>query len=175
MEAIRDSFAKIVSVSSDVVNGERVPNGKYPPSFRVKIPVYDGSVKSDIVDGNGNPMYATPESIVSIFPKSVSASLVITGSVYTITGGSFGVTWKLTFARVYPQSKLTAKDVFKDEVPDDEDDEEDAPTESQAAPPAAKLTVEIPPVDTSRLLEEEAPQEKPVASRRKKATGGANM
>jgi hypothetical protein len=175
MEAIRDSFAKIVSVSSDVVNGERVPNGKYPPSFRVKIPVYDGSVKSDIVDGNGNPMYATPESIVSIFPKSVSASLVITGSVYTITGGSFGVTWKLTFARVYPQSKLTAKDVFKDEVADDEDEEEDAPTESQTAPPAAKLTVEIPPVDTSRLLEEEAQPEKPVVSRRKKATGGAGM
>jgi hypothetical protein len=162
MEAIRDSFSKIVSVSSDVVNGERVPNGKYPPSFRVKIPVYDGSVKSDIVDGNGNPIYATPDSIVSIFPKGVSASLVITGSIYTIAGGSFGVTWKLTFARVYPQTKLTAKDVFKDESPDLPETEqvEDAPAEESAAPVEEAVHVEAPV------------EEKPV-SRRKKAAGSS--
>lgn len=164
MEAIRDSFSKIVSVSTDSVNGERVPNGKYPPSFRVKIPVYDGSVKSDIADGNGNPIYATPDSIVSVFPKGVSASLVISGSVYTISGGSFGVTWKLTFARVYPQSKLTAKDVFKDEVPDEEDEDE-AVQESAPAPAAA------PQVDETSQAEEPV-QEKPV-SRRKKAAGSS--
>jgi len=170
MEGIRESFAKIVSVSSDPVNGERVPNGKYPPSFRVKIPVYDGNVKSDIVDGNGNPMYATPESIVSIFPKGVSASLAITGSVYTIAGGSFGVTWKLTFARVYPQSKLTAKDVFKDEELDDEDEqEEDVPVEQDA--PAQ---VEAPVVAAPPQVEETVQQEK-TTSRRKKATAGASV
>jgi hypothetical protein len=162
MEAIRDSFAKIVSMSSDMVNGERVPNGKYPPSFRVKIPVYDGSVKSDIADGNGNPIYATPDSIVSVFPKGISASLVISGTIYTISGGSFGVTWKLTFARVYPQSKLTAKDVFKDEVADEEDQGEDDLVEQDApaqVEPQAPQAVHV---------EETAPQEK-TTSRRKKA------
>lgn len=162
LEAIRDSFSKIVKVSTDMVNGERVPNGKYPPSFRVKLPVYDGSVKADIADGNGNPIYATPDSLSSVFPKGVSASLVISGSVYTISGGSFGITWRLTFARVYPQSKLTAKDVFKDEVPEDE--EEDAP--EQSAAPA----VESQAVEESAPAEEPAQAEKPV-SRRKKASG----
>jgi hypothetical protein len=166
MEAIRDSFAKILSTSSDVVNGERVPNGKYPPSFRVKIPVYDGSVKSDIADGNGNPIYATPDSIVSVFPKGISASLVISGSIYTISGGSFGVTWKLTFARVYPQSKLTAKDVFKDEVPDEEDEEEDGPADQDA--PAH---VEVQPPQPVQI--EEPVQQEKTTSRRKKATGAS--
>jgi hypothetical protein len=160
MELIRDSFAKIVSVSTDMVNGEKVPNGKYPPSFRVKIPVYDGSVKSDIADGNGNPIYATPDSIVSVFPKGISASLVMSGSIYTISGGSFGVTWKLTFARVYPQSKLTAKDVFKDEVPDEEDEEEDVTAEEETlVQPEPKV---VQPV-----------QQEKTTSRRKKAVGAS--
>lgn len=162
LEALRDSFSKIVSVSTDVVNGEKVPNGKYSPSFRVKIPVYDGSVKSDIADGNGNPIYATPESIVSVFPKGVSASLVISGSIYTMSGGGFGVSWKLTFARVYPQSRVTAKDVFKDEVPDEPEAEdlEDAPAEDAPAQAQEEVRVEAPA------------EEKPV-SRRKKAVGAS--
>lgn len=164
LEAIRDSFSKIVSVSTDLVNGERVPNGKYPPSFRVKIPVYDGSVKSDIADGNGNPIYATPDSIVSVFPKGVSASLVISGSVYTISGGSFGVTWKLTFARVYPQTKLTAKDVFKDETADEEDQDEEAQVEDAPAQVAA------PVVET---VQTEEPVQEKTTSRRKKAAGSS--
>jgi hypothetical protein len=166
MEGIRESFAKIVSTSSDLVNGERVPNGKYPPSFRVKIPVYDGSVKSDIADGNGNPIYATPDSIVSVFPKGISASLVMSGSIYTISGGSFGVTWKLTFARVYPQSKLTAKDVFKDEVPDEEDEEEDVTAEEET------LVQPEPKVVQPVQVEEPVQQEK-TTSRRKKAVGAS--
>ena len=159
---IRESFAKILSVSTDTVNGERVPNGKYPPSFRIKVPVYEGRVKSDIVDGNGNPIYATPESLTTVFTKGVSASLVISGSVYTISGGSFGVTWRLTFARVYPQSKLTAKDVFKDETPDVPETEQldDAPPAEESAPAAEEAQVEA------------QVEEKPV-SRRKKAAGAS--
>ena len=162
LEAIRDSFSKIVKVSTDMVNGERVPNGKYPPSFRVKLPVYDGSVKADIADGNGNPIYATPDSLSSVFPKGVSASLVVSGSVYTISGGSFGITWRLTFARVYPQSKLTAKDVFKDESPEED---EDAPDQ-----PVAPVEEESQAVEESAPAEEPAQAEKPM-SRRKKASG----
>jgi len=163
LEALRDSFAKIVSVSTDTVNGERVPNGKYPPSFRVKIPVYDGSVKTDIADGSGNPIYATPESLVTVFPKGVSASLVISGSIYTMSGGGFGVSWKLTFARVYPQNKLTAKDVFKDETPDEEE-EDDVPVEDAPAPAAAPVVESV---------QSEEPVQEKTTSRRKKAVGAS--
>ena len=132
LEAIRDSFKKIISVSSDKVGGEYIPNGKYPPSFRVKVPVYDGSVKSDIIDNVGNPIYSTPESLVSIFPKGITANLIMSGSIYVIAGGGFGVTWRLTYAQVFPYSKVTAADVFKSEELDEDRDEEEETTQPEA-------------------------------------------
>lgn len=135
-EAIRDSYKKIVSVSVDKVNGEYVPNGKYPPSFRVKVPVYDNKVSTEIVDGSRNPVYATPESLLNIFPKRVEASVVISGSIYVIAGGSFGVTWRLNMAQVFPRAKLSAQNVF--------DDEEDAPVPTQEATPVEEESQVLP-------------------------------
>jgi hypothetical protein len=126
-EAIRDSFKRIISTSTDRVDGEYVPNGKYPPSFRAKVPVYDNrvSMSGGIVDNMKNPVYATPESLVSVFPKGVEANMVVTASIYVIAGGGFGVTWRLQSAQVFPRTRLSASDVF-DAVPD-----EDAPAQSQ--------------------------------------------
>ena len=115
-EAIRDSFKRILSFSTDKVDGEYVPNGKYPPSFRVKVPVYDNRVSTEIVDASRNPVtYVTPESLTSIFPKGVEANLAVSGSIYVIAGGGFGVTWRLTAAQVFPQMRRTAADMFDDE------------------------------------------------------------
>lgn len=115
-EAIRDAFKRILSFSTDKVDGEYVPNGKYPPSFRVKVPVYDGRVSTEIVDASRNPVtYVTPESLSSIFPKGVEANLVVSGSIYVIAGGGFGVTWRLTAAQVFPQLRRTAAQMFDDE------------------------------------------------------------
>lgn len=161
LEAIRDSFKKIISVSSDKVGGEYIPNGKYPPSFRVKVPVYDGSVKSDIIDNVGNPIYSTPESLVSIFPKGITANLIMSGSIYVIAGGGFGVTWRLTYAQVFPYMKLTAADVFKseeaDEVPEDEEQE---PTQTE--PLLQEEVQQTPP----QVQEQPPPQSAPVKKRR---------
>jgi hypothetical protein len=130
-EAIRDAFKPILSVSTDKVDGEYVPNGKYPPSFRVKVPVYDNRVSTEIVDAQRNPVtYVTPESLTSIFPKGVEANLVVSGSIYVIAGGGFGVTWRLTAAQVFPQIRRTAAQMFDDESaapPTVVDDEESQP------------------------------------------------
>jgi hypothetical protein len=115
-EAIRDAFKRILSFSVDKVDGEYVPNGKYPPSFRVKVPVYEGRVSTEIVDASRNPVtYVTPESLTSIFPKGVEANLAVSGSIYVIAGGGFGVTWRLTAAQVFPQMRRTAAQMFDDE------------------------------------------------------------
>lgn len=119
-EAIRDSYKRIVSVSVDKVDGEYVPNGKYPPSFRVKLPVYDNKISTEIVDASRNPVYATPTSLVSVFPKGVEVNMVISGSIYVIAGGSFGVTWRLNSAQVFHRAKITARDIFADEDEIDE-------------------------------------------------------
>lgn len=129
-EAIRDSFKRILSFSTDKVDGEYVPNGKYPPSFRVKVPVYDNKVSSEVVDSARNPVYVTPETLETKdtpFPKGVEAKLVVSGSIYVIAGQGFGVTWRLTDAQVFPQKRMNAAAIFADE-------EDDAPTQSEVAP-----------------------------------------
>lgn len=126
-EGIREGFNRIVGTSKDNVEGEWVPNGKYPPSFKAKVPVYDNRVSTEIVDGRRNPVYATPESLTSIFTKGVEANLVVSGSIYVIAGGGFGVTWRLQTAQVFARARVTAADIF-----DNEDEEVASVTEGVA-------------------------------------------
>jgi hypothetical protein len=106
---------QFLSPSVEKVNGEWVPSGKYPPSFRVKVPVYDGEVSMSVVDATGKPLEVDTTNIASIFPKRVEASLAIAPSVY-VSGQGFGVTWRVTHARVTPPSRMGAADVFADEI-----------------------------------------------------------
>lgn len=117
-EAIDDGFNRIIGTSKDNIDGEWVPNGKYPPSFKCKVPVYDNKVSTEIVDGKRDPVYATPEALTSIFSKGVEANLVVSGSIYVIAGGGFGVTWRLQKAQVFQRARVTAADVFEDEEDD---------------------------------------------------------
>jgi hypothetical protein len=128
-ESVRDSFKNMLSVSTDKVGGEYVPNGKYPPSLRLKVPVYDGRVSMDVVDSKTMPYHLTVDSLRSVFPKYVECNLIVSGSIYVI-GQSFGVTWRITFAQVFQPSRLTAASVFsKEEEPVLEDEAPEVPAE----------------------------------------------
>lgn len=137
-EAIRDSFKKLLRVSVDKQGDEYVPNGKYPPSMTIKVPVYDNRVSSEFIDNKGNPMTVYPSSLPAVFPKGVESNLVVSGSIYNVNG-SFGVTWRLSYAQVFPQQKMTAANVFADEI---EDDDEAPVTESQPVVQSELLTSE---------------------------------
>jgi hypothetical protein len=121
-ESINDSFNErsIMSISSDKVGDEYVPNGKYPPSFRAKVPIYDGRISMEVVDQTTKPVQLSVESLSSVFPKGVSANLVVNGSVYII-GQSFGITWRIAMAQVFAPNKPTASSVFES-VPDEEEE-----------------------------------------------------
>lgn len=157
-ESIRDSFndRSILSVSSDKVGDTYTPNGKYPPSFRLKIPVYDGRIAMDVVDATTKPVFLTVDSLRSVFPKGVAANLIVSGSVYII-GQSFGVTWRVTMAQVFPQTRLTAASAFE-AVPEEETAEDS--TEVENAAPTQDQAVELP---TS-----EAPAEAPAPGRKRR-------
>lgn len=144
---------QFLSPSVEKVAGEWVPTGKYPPSFRMKVPVYNGDVAMDVVNGEGKPLPVTPDNLAQVFPKRFRASLVISPSVY-VSGTGFGVTWRVSFARVAPPQRLTAAQVFADEIQEEmksaaaapvstnyEEDEEQTEQEIQieetpTAPPA---------------------------------------
>ena len=144
-ESIRDSFNErsILSVSSDKNGDEYVPNGKYPPSFRLKIPVYDGRVSMDAVDATTKPIFLTVDSLRSVFPKGVAANLIVSGSVYII-GQSFGVTWRVSMAQVFPQTRRTAASAFE-AVPDEEAEQENTET----TPAQEAESVELPVVEAA--------------------------
>jgi hypothetical protein len=154
-EAIRDGFKRILSISSDRVDGEYIPNGKYPPSFRVKIPVYDNRVSCSVEDNMKNPVYVTPELLPMVFPKGIESGLVISGSIYVIAGGGFGVTWRLQGAQVYPQARAKVTDFFTAEAT--ADDEDGPVEESQVIPSTPQEQV---------VVQEEVPPAAPVRKRR---------
>ena len=137
-ESIRDSFKSILSVSTDKNGDEYVPNGKYPPSLRLKVPVYDGRVDMDAVDGSMNPYALTPDSLKSVFQKYVQANLVITGSIYII-GQSFGVSWRIKNAQVFQPSRQTSASIFTaEEAPvEEEESQAEAQEETPVPVPAA--------------------------------------
>ena len=119
-EVIRESFKDLMRLSVDKVDGEYVPNGKYPPSVTLKIPVYDGRVNMDIIDPRGNPVYTSPASLQGTFPKGSESNLVTTASIYVMAGGGFGVTWRVSHAQVFPQSRVTAASIFSDTITNEE-------------------------------------------------------
>ena len=136
-EILRESLKSMMSPSVDKVNGEWVPNGKYPPSFRMKVPVYDGKVSMDVVDNEGRPIAMTPDNLESVFPKRVEASIVVAPSIY-VSGQGFGVTWRIGYARVLPPQRLTAAQVFADEMDEEVTDSVPAARESETVEETAE-------------------------------------
>lgn len=150
--AIKEGFNRILGVSRDKIDGEYVPNGKYPPSMKIKIPVYNNRVEIEVVDSKRNPVYVTPESLGTVFSKGVEAGVSLSGSIYVMSGGGFGVTWRLQYSQVFPRSRITAADVFS--ATEDDSEEVEVPVAPAPAP--------APSLDETHE-EDDAPSEQPVA------------
>lgn len=155
LEVLRDTMKAFLSPSVEKVNGEWVPTGKYPPSLKMKVPVYSGEVAMDVTDHLGKRVEVDVDNLASVFPKRCEASIVVTPSIY-ITGTGFGVTWRITYAKVSPPQRLTAADVFKDEI------EEEIRTPAHvAAGGGAEVPVFVSPED--QALEEETAEHEEVS------------
>jgi hypothetical protein len=128
-DLLRDNMKSLMSPSVEKVNGEWVPNGKYPPSFRMKVPVYDGKVNMEAVDTTNKQIALTVENLEAVFPKRMEARFVVTPSIY-VSGQGFGVTWRISFAQVSPGQRVTAAQVFEPEDAPLEEDE-DAPQKAR--------------------------------------------
>lgn len=155
---VRETMKLFLSPSVERVNGEWVPSGKYPPALKMKVGVYDGRVAMDVTDHLGKPLQVDVDNITEIFPKRVEASVVVAPSIY-VTGTGFGVTWRVTFARVSPPQRITAADVFRDEI-----DEEIKQGPAATLPPVVEALDEEQQQEevTVPFVSEEAPAPAPV-------------
>ena len=155
---LEDTMKQFISPSVEKVNGEWVPTGKYPASLKMKVPVYDGRVAMDVTDSQGKAVAVDVDNITNVFPKRVEASIVVSPGVY-VSGQGWGVTWRVSYARVAPPQRTTAAQVFADEIEQEvkseptreyqeeeqEEEEQEVPyVETPSAPPAPPPVVSAP-------------------------------
>jgi hypothetical protein len=157
-ESIRDSFNKFLSVSVDKTNDGWVPNGKYPPSLRFKLPVYDGKVSMDVIDSEDNTIALAPTELQGALPKGSQAKIIAQGSIYII-GQGFGLTWRPSMMQVFKRQRKTAREYFKE---DQEDGEEVVEVPSGGA--KAAFAEEDAEEAEEETVEESAPAPTPTAS-----------
>jgi hypothetical protein len=152
-DVLRDSMKTLVSPSVEKQGAEWVPNGKYPPSFRMKVPVYDGKVNMDAVDMANRPIPLSTDNLETVFPKRMEARFIVSPSIY-VSGQGFGVTWRISYAQVSAQAKVTAAQLFDAEEDAEEEEEvksnlaerlEEAAEESAFVPesPSAPAVIEV--------------------------------
>ena len=121
-DVLRDSMKTLVSPSVEKQGAEWVPNGKYPPSFRMKVPVYDGKVNMDAVDMANRPIPLSTDNLETVFPKRMEARFIVSPSIY-VSGQGFGVTWRISYAQVSAQAKISAAQLFEAEEEAEEEEE----------------------------------------------------
>jgi hypothetical protein len=163
LEVLSDTMKSFISPSVEKVNGEWVPTGKYPPSLKMKVPVYSGDVAMDVTDHLGKRVEVDIDNLASVFPKRCEASIVVSPSIY-VTGTGFGVTWRISYAKVSPPQRTTAADVFRDEIEEEQRGaaiqpqvsftEEAAPAYEEESQPQEEVSVPVvqapAPAPTSR-------------------------
>lgn len=137
LEVLRDTMKSFISPSVEKVNGEWVPTGKYPPSLKMKVPVYGGDVAMDVTDHQGKRVEIDIDNLASVFPKRCESSIVVSPSIY-VTGTGFGVTWRITYAKVSPPQRTTAADVFRDEIEEEQRGSSAVAAATEESAPAAE-------------------------------------
>lgn len=156
---LEDTMKQFISPSVEKVNGEWVPSGKYPPSLKMKVPVYDGRVAMDVTDSQGRPVEVTPDNIAHVFPKRVDASVVVSPGIY-VSGQGFGVTWRVSYAKVSPPQRTTAADIFRDEIEQEVSTTTAAPIQQYEWEQEEEASVPLPVEETPTAPPAPAPTQK---------------
>jgi hypothetical protein len=172
-------FSPMIKIDKDKKTGKVV--GKYPPTFRAKIP-YDGENDKftfDALDMENNEI-----DFKEVLPKlkGGKTQLIIEMASIWIAGGKYGLTWKVVSGKFQPsmmnkmvflEDSDTEKAVKEEEENEDDDDHQE---DDDASPAAAvsKLETTIPNSDgeeeTSEQDEKEEKEEPVKTSTRGRKT-----
>ena len=96
------------SVIKELFKPQMKQNGKYPPLFRVKIPIKNGKF-----DGK---VYNNKQEEISIneIEKGCKIQAIIENTGVYFVAKDFGVTWKVIQLKVFPSEKLTGYAFIED-------------------------------------------------------------
>lgn len=95
-EVCKALYAPQIKLSKDE-NGE--PNGKYPPTFKVKVPWRDGAFQCDAYDTSRNLIQ---EDLSNVLVKGCQVQALIQCVGIWFAGGKYGCSWKVVQMKVTP-------------------------------------------------------------------------
>jgi hypothetical protein len=145
-EVVEAFWTPMLRYPKDKATGE--PDYTKAPTFRVKLPFWDGKFKFEIFNIKGELVFPKEDvNIMDVVPKGSEAKIILQCGGIWFAGGKFGITWKPFQMIVKPKLQLThgvchiptedvkteAKEVKQETLV--ESDEED-PDREYAAPAA---------------------------------------
>lgn len=92
-------------------------NGKYPDTFKVKLPFYDGKFSCDVYDNKKNKL--SDEDIKTKFTKGTTGKLAIQCTGVYFVSGKFGVSWRVVQAKITPKKDMSAYAFLSSDEEDD--------------------------------------------------------
>jgi hypothetical protein len=79
------------------------------PTFRVKLPYWDGTFKFEVFNVNGEIVFPKDDAkIMDVIPKSSDVKIILQCGGIWFAGGKFGITWKPFQIVVKPKRQLTS-------------------------------------------------------------------
>jgi len=154
-------FSPMIKVDKDPKTGKVV--GKYPPTFRAKVP-YDGAndkFNFDAFDMESNEIDFT--TIISKL-KGGRTQLIIELTGIWMAGGKFGCTWKIISGKFQLSQNNKPKfieDSDTEKVDDEEEEQEDEIEVTTADLADTKINDEDEQEEQQQQEEEDQPQEEP--------------
>jgi len=120
-EVCKALYAPQIKVSKDK-NGE--PDGKYPPTMKVKVPWKDGSFQCDAYDSKKNLI---EDDLSNVLVKGTQVQALIQCVGMWFAGGKYGCSWKVVQMKCTPPAGIHGYsfiDDSEDEAVEEGEDEE---------------------------------------------------
>ena len=127
-EVVEAIYNPIVKVSKDKETGE--PDGKWPPSMKLKVPRRDGTWECKVQDNNGILKIndsENPVNLEDVLVKNTRVRAIMQCVGLWISSGNYMCQWKLVKAEVEVPEGYSNEDFLEDT--DDEDAGDNGPTQ----------------------------------------------
>jgi hypothetical protein len=173
-EVVEAFWTPMLRYPKDKATGE--PDYTKSPTFRIKLPFWDGKFKFEIFNVKGELVFPKEDvNIMDVVPKSSEIKTILQCGGIWFAGGKFGITWKPVQVVVKPKLQLThgvchlVTDDLKQEVKQEvkhevkQETPEQTLVESDEDPDQEYAA----PVETESAAESAAEPEVPVKGRKK--------
>jgi len=90
-DVVEALYSPMLKLSMDKMTGE--PNGKYPPSIKVRVPNYDGNFTLDVYDNKKEKVDAA--NLETMLIRGAEVRGLIECSSVWFAGGKYGLSWRI--------------------------------------------------------------------------------